>query len=863
MYDWLTDSLGDSNTVVTANRRLARLLGDEFGAQQLQAGRNAWRSPAIRAWQDWLVFLMATAVDQDTLPTRINAHQSQWLWERCLRKEVGASAPSIASLVKSSRDTWQRLADWQVSIGEIARMAQNADQRMFAVAAGRYLGILERENWIDDAGLGSLVLHLILAGRVSVEGRHTFAGFDRQRPIAIAIHEAIRNAGIEVCIAPLAAPADDCSLQVHDNCDAEMRAAGAWARRKIDEQPLARIAIIATELENDAARISRMVREGVTPGWQYGHPSLFDAVNVSYGRRLSEFPAVAIALLLLRWIVKDLSATEVSMLLRSELLAAPDLAGRSRLELRLRQLPDRKWSPAMITAALHGRKDGADGKDWLAKVTALSQRRRKLQKTASPAEWAVYMDETLRAFDWPGHDSLDSAEFQLINRWRDLLNEFARLDLVSPSLGLRSALVRLELLAGDTIFQPESTHAVVQLMGPLEASGAEFDSLWITGLTTANWPPAGSPTALVSRRLQEKFGMPDSTPADTLQYSERVLTRLLGSAGEVVCSYALAKDDTQQSVSDLLLSLRPIVASRGADPGLHAVKLLPLAETRSVKDRVPPVVSGEIISGGAGTIRRQLADPVAAFVHGRMSARLIYPQAVGIPALLRGNLVHDALCKLYGDLPTSDAIQSWCADLLTGRIDDAVAFAFARSERHTDAVLDQLLAFERRRVSALLRQLVAIDGARGEFKVVGVEGEVEFVAGNVRLPLRFDRIDRFADDSIAILDYKTGAMKQLLNRSSEVQEIQLFVYASAIDDVVAALALVNIDSREVVFAGAGRGYTDEAAWPDLLQRIKHEVAEAAKNIAAGDVRINIEQGIKAARPLNLLSRYTELRRDSE
>jgi len=88
------------------------------------------------------------------------------------------------------------------------------------------------------------------------------------------------------------------------------------------------------------------------------------------------------------------------------------------------------------------------------------------------------------------------------------------------------------------------------------------------------------------------------------------------------------------------------------------------------------------------------------------------------------------------------------------------------------------------------------------------------------------------------------------------------VYACAAAAPVAALALVNIDSREIAFDGAGRGYTDEAGWPELLQRIKSEVMSGCDDLAAGDVRVSVDQGLKAARRLNLLSRYTELRRDN-
>jgi len=862
MYEWLSDALSNSGTVVTANRRLARVLGEKYAAEQLGAGKKAWRSPAILSRQDWLAELASTAVGQVDLPTRINAQQSQLLWERCLRKDLRDSEVSIPNLTRLSRDTWQRLADWQVGIGDVARSAQNEDQRLFAIVAGRYLGVLEHENWVDDAGLGSLALKLIKDRRVVFSGRHTFVGFDRERPIIEAIQEAMADVGTEVNNVPDTEPGTQASLQAFENTSAELRSAGAWARQQVEHNPEARIAIIANGLEKGSDVIARHVREGATPGWQHGHKSLFDAVNVSYGRQLSDYPAISIAMILLRWLVDDLSSADVSMLLRSPLLGTTSVAGRSRLELRLRQLPDRHWSPSMITAELRGRDDGKNVSDWLARLAAFSKRRRELPKQATPAEWAVLFDEVLRAFGWPGQSALDSTEFQLINRWRELLNEFARLGLVSSNMAPNLAASRIELMANDTVFQPESSSAVVQLMGPLEASGAAFDALWLSGVTTTNWPPAGTPSSLVSRRLQEKTGMPDCTPANTLHYAVEMLKRLMGSGKTIVCSYALSDDDAEQTASGLLQLFPSTVEVSSNDPGWYAARFPKETDLRLADDSVPPVTAEERIAGGAGTIQRQLNDPISAFVQGRMAARVIYPQAVGIPAMMRGDLIHDALYNLYIDLPSSETIRGWQGRDLTERIDASVDFAFARHERNVDAVLQQLLLLERRRISDLLRQFVVVDGARQDFQVAGVEGKFEFVAGHIRLPLRFDRIDSVGENGIAILDYKTGAKKRLLNRKKEVQEIQLFVYACATEAPVSALALVNVDSREIAFDGAGLGYTDADEWPDLLQQIKVQISAACDEISGGDVRINIEQGIKSARPLNLLSRYTELRRDN-
>ena len=89
----------------------------------------------------------------------------------------------------------------------------------------------------------------------------------------------------------------------------------------------------------------------------------------------------------------------------------------------------------------------------------------------------------------------------------------------------------------------------------------------------------------------------------------------------------------------------------------------------------------------------------------------------------------------------------------------------------------------------------------------------------------------------------------------------MFVYAAAADEPVAMLALANLDSRDTGFSGAGRGFTDEAAWPELLAAVGREIDAACDAFEAGDVRIVAEQGAGSARRLNVLSRYTELRRD--
>ena len=302
MYDWLRGALDGTATVITANRRLARVLQQEYAAQQQSAGVVAWESPRIQALPDWLEAALHDASGQEDLPTRINQHHSTLLWDRCLRKELGNDTPGVGNLIRLSRDTWQRLADWNVTIKEVARTAQSPDQKVFAAAAGRYLGVLERSNWVDDAGIASLVAELIEQRRLVVSGRYSFAGFDREKPAVRLVRERLASAGCEVLDVAEQYPAGAPKLLPFESSDAELRAAGAWARRRIEEVPGERIGIVANHLERDAERIAGLVREGLIPGYRMSAAVPAAALNVSYGRRLGRYPVVSIGLLWLRWL---------------------------------------------------------------------------------------------------------------------------------------------------------------------------------------------------------------------------------------------------------------------------------------------------------------------------------------------------------------------------------------------------------------------------------------------------------------------------------------------------------------------------------------------------------------------------------
>src|SRR5690606_34726958 len=134
------------------------------------------------------------------------------------------------------------------------------------------------------------------------------------------------------------------------------------------------------------------------------------------------------------------------------------------------------------------------------------------------------------------------------------------------------------------------------------------------------------------------------------------------------------------------------------------------------------------------------------------------------------------------------------------RIEQAIDAAFASTQRTADGVLLRLLAVERARLRNLLRQFLDAERGRRPFEVVQVEQKVLLRRHGIELELRVDRVDRLADGTLLIVDYKTGAPKVLLRREDEPKELQLVAYAMALEKAgtpIGGLVLINVDSRDV------------------------------------------------------------------
>jgi hypothetical protein len=302
------------------------------------------------------------------------------------------------------------------------------------------------------------------------------------------------------------------------------------------------------------------------------------------------------------------------------------------------------------------------------------------------------------------------------------------------------------------------------------------------------------------------------------------------------------------------------------DPGWHALSLIGSHQLEEpADDSTLAVQQDEFVAGGAITVQRQVTDPFSAFAYGRLRVTELKSVTVGLSPALRGSLIHKALYKLFAEKPSQDEIRQWIDDgLLQERILDASDNALKKYLRHSDPILKRLLALESVRLRDLLEKFVLEELKRPMFRVDSVERDVDFQQFGVRLKLRIDRIDRLSDESLLIADYKTGLPKNFLNRNGDPQDLQLVVYACALDEKVGGLVLINIDTRSIEYKGTGGSSSWDTKradqWIERMTTWKEKVGMLMQQIATGDIRINLNLSTKQAKTLNILSRFEELRR---
>jgi probable DNA repair protein len=642
-------------------------------------------------------------------------------------------------------------------------------------------------------------------------------------------------------VSPRSAGASNPNLTLVSAVDerAELAACARWLRVRLTEQPNAHLAVIVPSLEAARSEIDRIFRPILAPELDdLAAPTGSGPYEFSLGQPLARTPMVSTALDILRWASGSLPLDRVTSLLLSPHFSAgrpdePDeLLARAEFDafvLRRQPLLQPEISlDALLALAAADPKYGAENLSLLTKhlrtLCNILQRRelaRDERTRNGPnlterthTEWAAIIDELLNAAGWstPGRDS--SVEFQIRRKWLSSLDELTTLDFDSRSVGTRvsysTVLAELTRIVSQTIFAPESRHAPIQILGPLESAGSCFDALWFLRASNLSWPAHSTPNPLLPWLLQRELAMPGADPAHDTAYARRITQRIAASAPSVVFSYAQQAGEGQQRPSPIVVGLAETIL---AEAGL-TLKLLTTEEVAPVEAQPAPVAleafsddqpipppPDRIIEGGASVLAAQAACPFRAFAEKRLFASALDSPTLGLDAGQRGSLVHTVLDAFWKEVETQAALKLYTAEERDGILVHCVDAALARHSP-TPGWSRAYLAVERERLLNLLGPWLDFEAdQRAPFLVLAREQKLTDVAiGPLRLSVRVDRIDHtyaaphLADDapdaestesafeaSEIILDYKTGpaAIADWLGPRPDAPQLPLYAVVRA------------------------------------------------------------------------------------
>lgn len=789
---------------LTPTSRLARAERQRLAAEAAARGDTAWRTPSVLSIAAWLGTLRDDALLVGAVDgVVITDDAARELWREAIDSEVFIGEPRVVELAQRAWRTvhehrLDRPEDWpEVLLSEDSRAFQRWARRFRSIARER--GVVD--EWTFAAALPDLIRRRALPLPDAVRR----VGFELEAaPLVRALFDALAEAGV-------AFPEEDGddgiepprsatpTIRSHADDDGELRAAAAWARSRLAEQPKARIGIVVPDLAARLGSVERIFSAVFDPPGFALDDSREDrgdaAWHVSMGPALADWPLVADALLLLGLGPNRVEQPRAGRLLRSPWLVDHDLEQRARAEAEARLM---QWAPYALTVNELAFELKAAGATRLAEAlerwrsTTIAHR-----DAAWPSTWTERFQTELSALGFGRGRPLNSREFQVLRRWHDLLEAFAALDgTVTGPLSRPQALLRLAERARSVTFREADPGSAIEILGVQEALGARFDAAWLTTLDRDAWPAAARRDPLIPGPLQQ--AVPSSTADGCRARALEELAGLCRIAPELHGSFARGDDEIPRRCTPLL-DVEPIEATETTEPPVR-VELEIVAE-----DRTAPALVRHEVRGGTAVLRDQSACPFRAQAVHRWGARELAPPRPGLDARLRGTLLHRALEAFWRDLADRDALVALDAAERAARIENAAATALEGVlEKHRLTLGRAGRALEQRCTERLLDRWLDLERDRGPFEVVAREQKIAMRFGPLTLSGTIDRIDRTPAGPL-LIDYKTGASgRNAWRPGPRIDDPQLPAYALSMTEPPAALAFARLRPDDLGFDGLAR-----------------------------------------------------------
>jgi len=325
----------------------------------------------------------------------------------------------------------------------------------------------------------------------------------------------------------------------------------------------------------------------------------------------------------------------------------------------------------------------------------------------------------------------------------------------------------------------------IKLLSNDDVDGAQFDHVFVLGLTADVMPGQPKLNSLIPSWIQVAAGCPGSSPELKLSEGKLTLKTMKSVARRsVVTSYAGVNS---RGVCQSPTSMEKF--EDASDAKTRTMKSIALTVTPDAA--LLPVAPDELqgIRGGTSILKNQAAQPFYSFARNRLGIKPFPQNRFGLDARLQGIAVHDSLEAFWNETQDSQTLNAMCDQKLREAISKATQYAFDQSSELAEHRVGRMMrSLEIRRVEHLLLDWLMLEKERSyPFKVEATELEVVTTCEGIPMTLRIDRIDEVmvspTEIKRVVSDYKTGKNIVMSDLNAEgMKEPQLPLYATLLQD---------------------------------------------------------------------------------
>ncbi len=771
------------------------------------------------------------------------------LWHQIVSEQSAFAAPECSRVANLLEDAWMLAVRHGFPLRQLTSVTSGDDDvALFATSAIRMQRRLAERNALSGAELPVVLFAYSQLMRPYLPSHIVLTPTFSSDPAVTKLLAGLREAGINISDFAVAADATTERRLSHvvacSDRAQEVDVAIKWADRQLQANPDSTVALIVPDLAMHRTTWLRALRTRFNSGEWWNDPATDrDRFNLSLGETLDAIPHVACLLTTLHAVtIEQNTETLAQALLHPRWGRSPlsqrDIARRQSelLERGIDRCTLADWAvvPALTNvAAMSSQLSTNEG----GRAASRAIHRERLQTICN----------SLTESTWLARTDL----FQLDEAWLELLDRWQQFDRWLPPVNWSAALAEVGRLAGQTPFQPKSGIARLQIMGLLESAGVPLDAVRILGLNDRVLPERLKPNPMLPRAWQadQRVGLGSVDEIDAR--AERLWRNWLDLCGDLSISFARDEDGAALRLSPLAMHL-PVQQSEPPDRQQVAV---PAAANLTSDERLP---ARPALPGGKPLSARTLEDQ--AHCPRRAAATLLnlkeWPEhAVGIPARVRGTLVHAVLAAIgnarllahrRSEQPLSDV---QLIEVARHALDVCIEEQAAQRPR----VAPMVWNVESSRVMTLVDKVLRLERTRSGFAVVAVEVELREREFEQDFRLRVDRVDQsVADGEIRVVfDYKTGKVARgdwfADGSSRRLAAPQLPLYALILSQDVAAAPvralgyIVVGDDEEPRFVGVGEDPTisstktakKDPAWDLLVTTWREQLGQLVSEIQAG------------------------------